>query len=77
VNQRILKSRSGHTITLNDTAGSEEITIVDKTGNNKIVFNSQNNSILVAVGDLNIEARGTIRLKAGKEVEITDPKRNP
>jgi phage protein D/phage baseplate assembly protein gpV len=73
VNQRILKSRSGHTITLNDTAGSEEITIVDKTGNNKIVFDSPSNSINITVeGDLNMEARGKIRLKAGAEVEITD-----
>jgi phage protein D len=34
VNERILKTRAGHTISLDDTEGSEKITISDKTDNN-------------------------------------------
>jgi len=72
VNKRILKSRSGHTITLDDSDGGEEITIVDKTGNNKIVFHSPDNSMQIKVqGDLTIEAQGKITLKAMSGVDMS------
>lgn len=65
VNKRVIKSRAGHTILLDDTSGSEQISIIDKTGNNKIVLTSPNNSLEIKVeGDLNIEAQGKITLKA-------------
>lgn len=71
VNKRVLKSRSGHTITLDDTAGGEEITIVDKTGSNKIVFHSPDNSLQIKVqGDLTIEAQGKLTLKGMNGVEM-------
>jgi uncharacterized protein involved in type VI secretion and phage assembly len=71
VNKRVLKSRSGHTITLDDSSGAEEITIVDKTGNNKIVFHSPDNSMQIKIdGDLTIEAKGKITLKATTGVEM-------
>ena len=69
--KRVLKSRSGHTITLDDTSGSEEITIVDKTGNNKIVFHSPDNSMQIQIdGDLTIEAKGKITLKGTGGVDM-------
>ena len=72
VNKRVLKSRSGHTVTLDDTAGGEEITIVDKTGNNKIIFHSPDNSMQIKVqGDLTIEAQGKITLKGTTGVEMS------
>jgi phage protein D len=72
VNKRIVKSRSGHTILLDDTSGAEEITIVDKTGNNKIVLHSPDNSMRIAVqGDLTIEAQGKITLKAQRGVDVS------
>ncbi len=71
VNKRILKSRSGHTITLDDSSGSEAIMIVDKTGNNKIVLNSSDNSMEIKVdGDLKIEAKGKISLKAMQGMDM-------
>ena len=71
VNKRVLKSRSGHTITLDDSSGSEEITIVDKTGNNKIVFHSPDNSMQIKIdGDLTIEAKGKITLKGTQGVDM-------
>jgi len=72
VNKRIWKSRAGHTILLDDSSGSEEITIVDKTGNNKIIFHSPDNSMQIKVqGDLTIEAQGKITLKAMTGVEMS------
>ena len=59
-------------ILLDDSSGGEEITIVDKTGNNKIVFHSPDNSMQIKVqGDLTIEAQGKITLKAMTGVEMS------
>ena len=44
-NIRLIKSRSGHTIKIDDTAGEEKIEIVDKTGNNAIVIDTKNNKL--------------------------------
>jgi uncharacterized protein involved in type VI secretion and phage assembly len=61
VNQRILKSRSGHTIILDDTQGKEQIIIKDKTTKNSIVFDSVKNAMTIsAAGDLTIEAGGKL-----------------
>lgn len=69
VAERQLVSRSGHTILLDDTEGSEKIKISDG-GNNHIIITSQDNSLL-------IETEGTITIKAkdklvlsGKGVDI-------
>jgi phage protein D/phage baseplate assembly protein gpV len=71
VNKRILKSRSGHIITLNDTDGQEEISIIDKTGKNQIVIKSPDNSMQIKVqGDLTIEAQGKITIKGAKGVDV-------
>ncbi len=57
-NQRIIKSRSGHIILLDDTDGKEKIIIHDKTGNNQIVINSQENTMNIKVDkDLTQETR--------------------
>ena len=56
-NHRTIKSRSGHVLRFNDKSGSETIEIIDKTGSNKIVIDSANNSIT-------IEARSDITIKS-------------
>ncbi|MHB9032859.1 MAG: VgrG-related protein [Anaerolineae bacterium] len=72
VNKRIVKSRSGHTVVLDDTDGNEEITIIDKTGDNKIVIHSPDNSMQIKVkGDLTIEAQGKITLKGQTGVDLS------
>jgi len=55
VEKRIIRSRSGHTITLDDTDNSEKISIVDKTEKNLIEIRSKHNSM---------------EIKAGSKVEI-------
>jgi uncharacterized protein involved in type VI secretion and phage assembly len=65
-NIRMIRSRSGHIVKLNDTAGQETIEIVDKTGNNSIVIDAATNSISVTSnGDIALRAaNGTITLEA-------------
>ena len=72
VNKRIIKSRSGHIILLDDTAGDETISIIDKTGNNKIVLHAPDNSMQIKVmGDLTIEAQGSIKISGMAGVEVS------
>ncbi|MCJ7622334.1 MAG: VgrG-related protein [Anaerolineaceae bacterium] len=59
VNQRIMRSRTGHVIILDDTEGAEQIIIQDKTESNSITINSSDNSMTIkAGGDLIFEAGG-------------------
>jgi uncharacterized protein involved in type VI secretion and phage assembly len=67
-NQRIIKSRSGHMIVLDDTDGEEKIIIQDKTGKNQIVINSKENKMNIKVEkDLTIETKGKIILKSSDD----------
>jgi uncharacterized protein involved in type VI secretion and phage assembly len=65
-NKRIIKSRSGHLVRLDDTGGSEKVEIIDKTGNNSLTFDAASNTITIASAkDVNINApQGTITLSA-------------
>ena len=72
VNKRIIKTRSGHTILLDDTQGNESISIIDKTGSNQIVLHSPDNSLQIKVmGNLTIEAQGSIKISGMAGVEIS------
>lgn len=63
--QRVIKSRSGHLIVLDDTDGSEQIIIRDKTGENEIVIDSSNKALKVKIGgDVTLEAQGAITVKS-------------
>jgi len=68
---RSFKSRSGHLIRLFDKAGDEHIEIIDKTGSNKIVINTSDNSISIAAkGDIAIGSQtGKVSI-TGSGVEI-------
>jgi len=69
-NIRMIKSRSGHRITLDDTAGKESIHIADASGNNTIVIDTGANSVTISAhGDIALSApNGTITLGAKKIV---------
>jgi len=72
VNERIIKTRAGHIITLVDTDGSESIQIIDKTGNNKITIESSNNKIsITSDGDTAITTKGKTTINAQQNVEVT------
>lgn len=67
-NLRLIKSRSGHTIKLNDEDGKETIEIIDKSEKNSIVIDTANNSITItSEKDITLSAtKGTIKLDAQK-----------
>ena len=71
-NLRVIKSRSGHIIRLNDEDGQEKIEIVDKSAKNSIVFDTANNTITITTDkDITLSAtQGTIKLEAQK-IELT------
>ena len=72
VNERLWKTRAGHTISLDDTNGSEKITIADKTGNNKITIESSSNKISInADGDIALDAKGKVEVTAATDVNVT------
>ncbi|HEY9666693.1 MAG TPA: phage baseplate assembly protein V, partial [Coleofasciculaceae cyanobacterium] len=46
-NLRVIKSRSGHVIRLNDEDGKETIEIIDKSGKNSLIFDTAKNAIAI------------------------------
>jgi uncharacterized protein involved in type VI secretion and phage assembly len=62
-NIRVIKSRSGHIVRLDDSSGNEKIEVIDKTGNNSITIGSSDNSITIT-------ANGKVKI-VGQSIEIT------
>jgi uncharacterized protein involved in type VI secretion and phage assembly len=67
-NLKMIKSRSGHVIILNDEDGAETIEIIDRSGKNTFVINTSENSItLTSEKDITLSApKGAITLNAKK-----------
>jgi len=63
VAKRIIRSRTGHVIMLDDSDGGGSITIVDSTEKNKIMIDTAKNSLEMAVD-------GDVKLRAGRNLEI-------
>ena len=90
VNQRIIKTRAGHIVLLDDTDGKElvsittkaghtvvlddgnkNITIKDSTGNNKMVIDSNKNSMTINVnGDFTVDAKGKVTIKSTQDMSL-------
>ncbi len=78
-NHRTIKSRSGHVLRLNDKSGNETIEIIDKSGKNKIIIDTANNSITIeansditiksSTGKLTMQANG-IEMKSQAGVSV-------
>lgn len=69
---RVLRSRSGHTVRLDDTEGEEKIEIIDKSEKNSIVISTKDNTLtLTCDADLTLESKsGKLVLKAAGGVEV-------
>jgi uncharacterized protein involved in type VI secretion and phage assembly len=76
-NLRVIHSRCGHRIVLDDTEDAPSILIVDKTEANSILINSADNSMTISVdgnltinvgGDLSISVQGKIAVDAAQDI---------
>ena len=71
VNQRVIRSRSGHLLEMDDSSGGEGINIIDKTGNNHIKIVSSGNQLDVHMdGNITMVAGGSMSLTAKGDVSI-------
>lgn len=72
---RVIKSRSGHLIKLNDEHGKETLEIIDASGKNSIVVDTATNAITItAEKDITLAApKGTIKISA-ETIEIAASK---
>ena len=70
-NVRVIKSRSGHVIKLNDEEGKETLEISDASGRNTVVIDTANDTITITSGkDIVLSAPdGALKL-AAKQVQI-------
>jgi uncharacterized protein involved in type VI secretion and phage assembly len=71
-NIRVIHSRSGHLVRLDDTDGDEKIEIIDKTGSNKITIQSADNSMsLECAGNMSLKCDGKLTIDATAGIEMT------
>ncbi|MGC8874381.1 MAG: VgrG-related protein [Chloroflexia bacterium] len=68
--QRVIRTRAGHTILLDDTDGGGGITIEDRSGN-KIYLDTARNTLRIEVlQDVTIEAQGKVAIKALTGIDL-------
>jgi uncharacterized protein involved in type VI secretion and phage assembly len=71
-NLRMIKSRSGHVVRLDDTSGAEKIEIIDSSGNNSIIIDTAANTITItADADITLQSNSGKLVLSGNGVEIT------
>ena len=71
VQRRVIRSRAGHTITLDDSDGGGGVTVEDRNGNKVFLDSAANAMQLKVQGDMTLEAQGNLTLKAQGQVKIT------
>jgi phage protein D len=70
VQKRIVRSRTGHQVVLDDSAGGGSITIADKNGNT-IALDTATNALSMKVsGDITLDAGGQITIKGAGPVTV-------
>jgi hypothetical protein len=67
----MIRTKGGHQIILDDTQGSEKISIVDAKGKNSIVINTVDNSITVKASQGKLVFEGlSIEMTAQTDIKI-------
>ncbi len=70
VQRRIIRSRSGNVITMDDSDGGGGITIEDKNGN-KVALESRSNQLTIEIkGNTKLTSQGNLTLEAQGNIEI-------
>lgn len=69
--EKMIRTKGGHQIILDDTQGSEKISIVDAKGNNSIVINTVDNSITIKSSQGKLVFEGlAIEMTAQTDIKI-------
>jgi phage protein D len=72
--RRHFRTPAGHVLTFDESSSSAKIELVDKSGSNKIVIDTQSKKIdIESGGDINITATGKINIDAKGEAKIKAP----
>jgi uncharacterized protein involved in type VI secretion and phage assembly len=70
-NIRVVHSRSGHLIRLDDSSGDEKVEFIDKTGGNSITIKSSDNSITITcTGKLKLHADAGVEITSNADVKV-------
>ncbi len=78
-NQKMIKTKSGHVITLDDSAGNEKIEIVDKSGDNSILIDTNNNAISItaktgkltlSANEVEIKSQTSMKIEASATLDV-------
>ena len=68
---RIIRSRLGHMIVMDDSSDKPSILIVDKTGQNSVFIDSKKNDMVIKVqNDLTIEVGRNLKITAKGKIDI-------
>jgi len=69
--QKMIRTKGGHQLILDDTSGAEKITIVDKSGNNSIEIDSVGDAITISAktGKLTLNAK-EIEIQASTQMNV-------
>ena len=79
IEKRIIQSRAGHIISMDDTSGSEKIEIIDCKQGTSILFDAAENNLkidtkgkvdIASKGDLTLDSKGNITIKATGDITI-------
>src|SRR5690606_32506615 len=71
VERRIFRTRAGHVLAFDDTAGSEQIELVAHSGRDRVIINSATSTITIESGaNITIHAASALKLE-GATVEVT------
>jgi phage baseplate assembly protein V len=77
--EKVIRTRGGHQITLNDTSGKEKITIVDSKEKNRIEIDTANDVIkivsttgklILQANEIEISAKAGMKVEAGADLKI-------
>jgi uncharacterized protein involved in type VI secretion and phage assembly len=71
---RVIVSRSGHRITLDDTPNSERIEIVDHAGKQAVLVDGSSVTVRADAGKVTITASGDVTVSAGGDLNLTAKK---
>jgi uncharacterized protein involved in type VI secretion and phage assembly len=70
-NIRVIVSRSGHRITLDDTSGSERIEITDHAGKQAVVLDGSSITVRADDGQVTVQASKDVTVSAGNNLNLT------